>query len=79
MNPVSWRAAYTGMIRSAASCGMGIGWRGQRDWKEEMTLLQNSAIHKMMGAVKGSSAEKVKAIVALRGWRLLPELRVGGF
>lgn len=67
MNPVSWRAVYSGMIRSAASCGMGIGWRGQRECIEEMSLLQNSAIHKMMGAVKGSSAEKVKAITAVQG------------
>lgn len=34
MSPVSWRAAYTGMIRSVASWSVEIGWRGQREWRK---------------------------------------------
>ena len=30
MSPVSWRAAYTGMVQAVASWGVEIGWRGQR-------------------------------------------------
>ena len=29
MSPLSWRQAYTGMIRSVASWGMEVGWRGR--------------------------------------------------
>ena len=32
MGPLSWRQAYTGMIRSVASWGVEVGWRGQREW-----------------------------------------------
>ena len=31
MSPVSWRAAYTGMVRSVASWGVEIRWRGERE------------------------------------------------
>ena len=31
MSPLSWRQAYTGIIRSVASWGVEVGWRGQRE------------------------------------------------
>ena len=31
MGPVSWRLAYTGMIRAVASWGVEVGWRAQRE------------------------------------------------
>ena len=39
MSPLSWRQAYTGMIRSVALWGVEVGWRGQREWREEMESL----------------------------------------
>lgn len=46
MNLVSWSAAYTGMIRRVTSWGAEIGWRGQKESKQEMTLLPNVTLHK---------------------------------
>ena len=43
------------MVRAVASCGVEIGWRGQREWRHEITLLQNAAMRETLGAVKGSS------------------------
>ena len=65
MSPVSCRAAYTGMVGAVASWGMEIVWRGQREWRHEMTLLQNTALRKTLGAVKGSSGSKANAITAV--------------
>ena len=65
MRPVSWRAAYTGMVRAVASWGVEIGWRGQKEWRQEMTLLPNAAMRKALGAVKGSSRRKANAIAAV--------------
>ena len=65
MGPASWRAGYTGMVRAVASCGVEIGWRGQKEWRHEMTLLQNVAMRKTLGAVKGSSGRKANAIAAV--------------
>ena len=38
MSPLSWRQAYTGMIRSVACWGVEIGWRGQRDITNDLSL-----------------------------------------
>ena len=65
MSPVSWRAAYTGMVQAMASWGIEVGWWGQKEWKREMTLLQNAAIRKTLGVVKGSSGSKANAIAAV--------------
>ena len=64
MNPVSWRAAYTGMVHAVAKWGVEIEWRRQREWRHELVLLQNTAFRKTLGAVKGSSGRKGNAIVA---------------
>ena len=65
MSPVSWRAAYTGMVRAVASWGVEIGWRSQKEWRHEMTLLQNAAMRKTLGAVKGSSGRQTGAIAGV--------------
>ena len=39
MSPLSWRQAYTGMVRSVASWGIEVGWRGQRKWRVVMEKL----------------------------------------
>lgn len=66
MNPVSYRATYTGMVRAVASWGIEIGWRGQTECRSKMTLLQNAALQKTLGAVKGSSGRKTNAIAAVK-------------
>src|SRR4029077_2185487 len=40
LSPVSWRLVYTGMVRAVAAWGVEIGWRAQREWREEMESLQ---------------------------------------
>ena len=65
MNPVSWRAAYTGMVRAVASWSVEIGWWGQKEWRKEMSLLQNAAMQKTLGVVKGTSGRKANAIAAV--------------
>ena len=65
MSPVSWRAAYTGMVRTVASWGIEIDWRGQWQWRKEMTLLQNAGLRETLGAVRGSSGRKVNVIAAM--------------
>ena len=78
MSLVSWRAAYTGMVRAVASWGVEIGWGGQKEWSQEITLLQNAAMQKSFGAVKGSSGRKANAIVGWWMWRHLRKLRLEG-
>lgn len=65
MNRVNWRATYTGMVRAIASGGIEIGWRGQKEWKREMTLLQSTALRKTLGVVKDSLERKVNAMAAV--------------
>ena len=65
MSPLSWRQAYTGMIRSMGSWGVEVGWRGQREWREEMELLQYAALRKCTGAVLGSWKILVQGMAAV--------------
>ena len=65
MSPVSCRAVYTEMVRAVASWGVEIGWRGQREWRHEMTLLQNAALRQTLGEVNGSFGRKANAIAAV--------------
>ena len=53
------------MVRAVASWGVDIGWRGQKECRHEMSLLQNAAMWKTLGAVKGSSGRKENAIAAV--------------
>ena len=79
MSSVSWRAAYTGMIRAVASWGVEIGWRGQKEWRHEMTLLQNAAMRKTLGVVKGSSGRKASAIAAVEDVETFARAATGRF
>ena len=53
------------MVRSVASWGIEVGWRGQREWREEIELLQYSALRKCTGAVKGSRRTVVRGVPAV--------------
>ena len=79
MSPVSWRAAYTGMVRAVASWSVEIRWRGQKEWRQEMTLLQNAAMRKALGAVKGSSGRKANAIAAVEDVETFAKAATGRF
>ena len=79
MGPVSWRAAYTGMVCAVASWGVEIGWRGQKEWRQEMTLLQNVAMRKTLGVVNGSSGKKTNAIAAVEDVETFAKAATGRF
>ena len=53
------------MVRAVAIWGVEIGWWGQRKWRHEMSLQQNAALRRTLGAVKGSSGRKANAIAAV--------------
>ena len=65
MSVNSWRLAYTGMMRTIATWGAEIGWRGQVEWKEAMRKLQYAALRKCTGAVMGARKESVDEIAAV--------------
>ena len=67
------------MVRAVASWGVEIGWRGQKEWRQEMTLLQNAAMRKALGAVKGSSWRKANAIAAVEGVETFAKAVTGRF
>ena len=79
MSLISWRAGYTGMIRAVASWGVEIAWRGQKEWRQEMTLLQNAAMRKTLGAVKGSSGRKANALAAVEDMETFARAAAGRF
>ena len=79
MSPVSWRAAYTGMVCAMASWGVEIWWRGQKEWRQEMALLQNGVMRKALGAVKGSSGRKANAIAAVEDLETFAKAATGRF
>ena len=54
-----WRSAYLGMIRAVALWGAELGWRGQRDWKEDFRKLQYQALKKWVNMTHGSRRELV--------------------
>ena len=65
MCPGGWKKAYEGMIRSIATWGAELGWRGQQAWKKEFSRLQYQALRKMTGTVQGTSAEKVNRMAGV--------------
>ena len=67
------------MVRAVASWGVEIGWRGQREWRHEMTLLQNAAMRETLGAVKGSSGRKANAIAAVEDLETFARAAAGRF
>ena len=79
MSPVSLRAAYTGMVHTVASWGVEIGWRGQKEWRHEMTLLQNAAMRKTLCAVKGSSGRKANVLAAVEDVEAFARAATGRF
>ena len=79
MSPLSCRQAYTGMIRSVAAWGMEVGWRGQREWREEIERLQYAALRKCTGAVVGARKEYVRKVVAEESIEMYARASAGCF
>ena len=79
MSPLSWRQAYTGMIRSVASWGVEVGWRGQREWREEMESLQYAALRKCTGTVLGSRKTLVPGVAAVEDVETFARAATGRF
>ena len=79
MSPLSWRQAYTGIVRSVASWGIKVGWRGQREWRENMEKLQYTALRKCTGTVVGARKEYVKKIAAVEGVETFARVAAGRF
>ena len=64
--PRGWKKAYEGMIRSIATWGAELGWRGQKAWEKEFSWLRYQALRKATGTVQGTSAEKVNQIAGVK-------------
>ena len=47
------------MIRSIATWGAELGWRGQTAWEREFSRLQYQALRKATGAVQGTASDQV--------------------
>ena len=60
-----WKKAYEGMIRSIATWGVELGWRGQKKCEKEFSWLQYQALRKATGVVQGTSAEKVNQMAGV--------------
>ena len=65
MCPGGWKKAYEGMIRSIATWGAELGWRGQKNWEKDFSRLQYQALRKAAGAVQGTSAERVNQMAGV--------------
>ena len=65
ISPNSWRSAYTGMGRSIATWGAELKWRGQDQWRHEMTKLQYAALRKVTGTITGARMENVSRIAGV--------------
>ena len=79
MSPLTWRQAYTGMIRAVAAWGVEIGWQGQREWREMMGKLQYQALRKCTGAVVGAEKVLVRQIAAVEDVETFSEAAQGRF
>ena len=65
LSPLSWRQAYTGMIRTIALWGAEIGWRGQEKWRRALSSLQYQCLRKCTGAPLGTSKTAVNKIAGV--------------
>jgi len=66
----SWGQIYTGMIRAVALWGAELGWRGQKDWEEEMEKLQYQCLKKCVNATHSSRRELVSQRAGVKSLRI---------
>ena len=65
MCPGGWKKAYEGMIRSIATWGAELGWRGQKAWERQFSQLQYQALRRAAGAVQGTASDKVNQMAGV--------------
>ena len=71
MSTNSWRSAYMGMIRAVVLWEGELGWRVQRDWKEEFEKLQYQGLKKSVNLMQGSRRELVSQIARVESPRMM--------
>ena len=54
-----------GMIRSIATWGAELGWRGQKVWEKEFARVQYQALRKITGAISGTAIDKVNRMAGI--------------
>ena len=65
LTPLSWRQAYTGMIRTIVLWGAEVGWRGQEKWRKALKGLQYQSLRKCSGAPQGTAQDAVDRITGV--------------
>ena len=65
LSPKGWRQVYTGIIKTVATSGAELGWRGQKRWEEKLESLQYDSLRRCVRAVRGASKEKVRKIAGV--------------
>ena len=65
LTPLSWRQAYTGMIRTIALWGAEGGWRGQEKWRRALRSLKYQSLRKCSGAPQGTVHNAVNMITGV--------------
>ena len=64
-NGGGWRKAYQGMIRSIASWGAELGWRGHKAWEKKFSRLQYQALWEETSFVQGTARDKVNQMAGV--------------
>ena len=62
LTPMSWRQAYTGMIRTIALQVAEVGWRGQEKWRKALKKIQYQSLRKCEGALQATPQDAVDKI-----------------
>lgn len=79
MSSLSWRQAFTAMIRSVASWGIVVGWRVQREWRVEMEKLQYAVLRNCTGTVVGARREYVRKVAVVESVEMFARASGGRF
>ena len=79
MGTMSWKLAYTGMIRAVASWGVEVGWRAQREWRSEIESLQYNALQKCTWVVIGAERTLMNKVVGVDSVECFAEGACGRF
>ena len=65
LTPMSWRQAYTGMIRTIAIWGAEVGWGSHEKWRKALQKIQYQSLRKCAGAPQGTPQEAVDKITGV--------------
>ncbi len=65
LTPLSWRQAYTGMIRTIALWGAEVGLRGQEKWWTSLRSLQYQSLRNCSGVLQGTAHNAINMIIGV--------------